>query len=640
MYITQVIIIICLLRSIEGRADQIQIYNTIKKLEHLSIDIIMNYMYDYKCVVWVREFEERESIWPVTLNSADVTPPIITISPSVNLSILMTDIFKFKCSGYVIQISDPGYFINHWEEERRLSLDRHKPRFLILPWNQSSPVADQFFNLPQTEFNSDFLLVEVMKGSEKKEEEDIFFKMFTNNFYEPFEIKNRISSIELGIWPSNEDVVWFPDKIANLHGKTIRVATLEYPLYTILEPLEGMEFKLLKEFCKFYNCSLGTVVDDYMWGEIWENKSGNGILGNVYMDKADFGTGAVYSWYNDYKFLDFSYPYLQSKVTVLVPKPKQLPEWRIPFNAFSPSMWAVQMMSIAFTAILIYFLNKNTKILTSGFWEERLGEFSTWSGVIMRSVGMALLQPPAGRLSSGSPLQRFFTLSEVLFLLFTTIYCGALSSILTVPEYYPPIDHPKDLYEAGIPWAADHEAWTYSLKGTSVSYLKGLVKTFEAHDTETLIELAKKGGYGFAIEIMAGGHVTHTAHLSGEMILGLHVMKHELYRTPSVTVLRKGSPYTQQLTDFIHRCLDGGLLLLWEDISLKFLSSRLQTALELSESSNHELNQPIKLKLNHVQGAFIILAIGSTISVFIFLGEKYIHLFCNKHQRFENTFKH
>lgn len=70
----------------------------------------------------------------------------------------------------------------------------------------------------------------------------------------------------------------------------------------------------------------------------------------------------------------------------------------------------------------------------AGFWEERLGEFSTWSGVIMRSVGMALLQPPAGRLSSGSPLQRFFTLSEVLFLLFTTIYCGALSSILTVPE--------------------------------------------------------------------------------------------------------------------------------------------------------------------------------------------------------------
>lgn len=58
-------------------------------------------------------------------------------------------------------------------------------------------------------------------GSEKKEEEDIFFKMFTNNFYEPFEIKNRISSIELGIWPSNEDVVWFPDKIANLHGKSI-----------------------------------------------------------------------------------------------------------------------------------------------------------------------------------------------------------------------------------------------------------------------------------------------------------------------------------------------------------------------------------------------------------------------------------
>lgn len=66
--------------------------------------------------------------------------------------------------------------------------------------------------------------------------------------------------------------------LESIFFSAIRVATLEYPLYTILEPLEGMEFKLLKEFCKFYNCSLGTVVDDYMWGEIWENKSGNGKI--------------------------------------------------------------------------------------------------------------------------------------------------------------------------------------------------------------------------------------------------------------------------------------------------------------------------------------------------------------------------
>lgn len=36
------------------------------------------------------------------------------------------------------------------------------------------------------------------------------------------------------------------------------------------------------------------------------------------------------------------------------------------------------------------------------------------------------------------------------------------------------------------------------------------------------------------------GHVTQTKHLTGEIILNLHVMKTELYTTSLVVLLRKG----------------------------------------------------------------------------------------------------
>ncbi|KAK9512160.1 hypothetical protein O3M35_000643 [Rhynocoris fuscipes] len=387
-----------------------------------------------------------------------------------------------------------------------------------------------------------------------------------------------------------------------------------------------MELKLLRTFCELRNCTIVKVTDEYQWGEIWKNMSGNGVVGNVFMDKADIGTGAIYLWYNEYKHLDFTYPYLQSKVTVLVPKPHQLPEWRIPINAFSLVLWISLLISLTFIIITLYLVNKYTNKITAYYSKEMvLEEFSTLSGVILRVVGMALLQAPPVRLRTGSTLQRFFTLSEILFLLFTTIYSGALSSILTIPAYYPPIDHPKDLYKSGIPWAATHNAWIYSLQEAAEPYLSGLINRFEVHDTETLKKLAKKGGYGFCIEIMAGGHVTQQDHLSGEMIYGLHVMKNELYFTPSVTVLRKGSSYTKELTRLIHNCLDAGLMMLWEGTAaLKYLSSRLQTALEQSETSSHEFKKrPIKLKLKHLQGAFIALGLGLSIATLIFIYEKF-----------------
>ncbi|KAK9512062.1 hypothetical protein O3M35_000571 [Rhynocoris fuscipes] len=341
--------------------------------------------------------------------------------------------------------------------------------------------------------------------------------------------------------------------------------------------------------------------------------------------------GAIYLWYDEYIYLDFTHPYLNSIITVLVPKPHQLPEWMIPVNTFRPSIWIAVIISLAVIVISLYFVNKYTDIIVPK--ELKVKSFSSWSGVTLQAIGMALLQPPGTRLPFGSPLRRFFTLSEVFFLLFTTIYSAALASILTVPAYYPAIDDGRQLYESGIHWVSSHDAWVYSIRNASEPYLRGLVDRFEAHDTETLKKLAKKDGYAFPIEIMTGGHVTQQEHLSEEMISGLHVMKHELYGSPSVMILRKGSPYTEYFTSLIHRCIDGGLLLYWESyVTVKYLSTRLQTALQLSKSSAHELTEPVKLKLDHVQGAFIVLFLGTIIALIVFIIEKYSNKLNKNHR--------
>ncbi|XP_014254794.1 uncharacterized protein LOC106669670 isoform X4 [Cimex lectularius] len=503
-------------------------------LDQLVYEVTSQYMDGVNCLVWVTN---RGS--PYEWNPSMFSPHVIVASADSVQEILKYS-FDYNCQGYIVQTSSPEEFLNKWELTQSNHLRRHNPKMLFLPWDDRA-YSDVLFNSEVANFLSDLLAIQVLENGPTPD--DIIFEIVTNNFYEAIDTPDHEASIVLGVWPLNLTSNWFPDKISDLKGKTIKYATLQYPPYAQLTPeFDGMDVRLAQTFCEHYNCSLIPVSDDNLWGELWENKSGN-----------------------------------------------------------------------------------------AGIEERRKGEFATFSGIVMRSFGMALLQPPGMRLISGSVLQRFFTLFEILFLLFTTIYSGALSSVLTVPVYYPPIDSPRALYKSGITWMADHDAWVYSLQQATQPYLQGLVKQFEAHETNNLIAYSKKGGYGFAIEIMAAGHVTHTAHLSGEMILGLHVMKKELYTSPSVTIFRKGSPYAEKFNWLVHRCLDAGLFLTWETHStIKYLSSRLQTALKLSESSGHELDHPVKLKLIHVQGAFILLCFGSSAAIIIFLIEIYYHKLVKK----------
>lgn len=58
-----------------------------------------------------------------------------------------------------------------------------------------------------------------------------------------------------------------------------------------------------------------------MFGIIYPNKTGNGILGNLVERRADVGFGGLSSWHGPYKYLAYSKPIQRDSVTCLTPKP-------------------------------------------------------------------------------------------------------------------------------------------------------------------------------------------------------------------------------------------------------------------------------------------------------------------------------
>lgn len=83
-----------------------------------------------------------------------------------------------------------------------------------------------------------------------------------------------------------------------------------------------------------------------------------GILGAVLEDRADIGLGAIYLWYHEYHFLDFTVPYIRTGITCLAPRPQLLSKWTLPIQPFSPVTWSVVLSGVMLAIAALYCINK------------------------------------------------------------------------------------------------------------------------------------------------------------------------------------------------------------------------------------------------------------------------------------------
>lgn len=173
----------------------------------------------------------------------------------------------------------------------------------------------------------------------------------------------------------------FPNKLHDLGGRYLRLAIFKYNPYTIWQEvnstaesnanyeqqpvlsIDGTESKLFLEFCSKYNCTLDISLDEAgEWGEIFDNRTGNGIIGAVVERRADVGVGALYSWHHESIYLALSKPISRTGVTCITPKPKLLSGWLIPVLPFSLNLWIAVLstfLCMSFFSLIVNFLVDN-----------------------------------------------------------------------------------------------------------------------------------------------------------------------------------------------------------------------------------------------------------------------------------------
>ncbi|XP_014243755.1 glutamate receptor-like isoform X1 [Cimex lectularius] len=520
---------------------------------------------------------------------------------------------------YIVQLNDPGRAVKMWTDTLELTLDRQYPTFFFMP-NSEKSIAEEIFNLRDTERIANILVAEYNNST------DWPVLLFTNNFRQSVGTLGRNGKIFLDRWNAERrfenDENLFPNKLQDLGGKEFRVMAFTYLPYVNIDPLDGIEVRVTMEFCKKLNCTLQIVDDGGLWGSIQGNGSGDGLVGMVYKDEADIGVGGSYLWLENHFYTDFSSTYLYAAATLLVPKPKPLSGWRVPFLPFSWPMWFIIILSILMAALLMYIITALLKKIPRFTQEvKRKKQFVTYTDSFFRVLGMAVMQQPTQSLVQNSPLKHLLTAFEFFFLIITVYYSAGLSSFLTVPQLMIPIDTFHQLAASNLKWIANHEAWIYSIQHVDDPEVQTVVKNFRIMTGQTLIEKAQTGKYGVGIERLPAGHFVELPHITETIIDKSHVMKENLFGSPLTFIMRKGSPYLENFNKIVNNLVDSGILLFWEaEVARRFLTTRKQIALSLARSS-HLKSGPKILTLGHIQGAFIVYGTGMILATIIFVVE-------------------
>nr|QFU27940.1 ionotropic receptor 41a.1 [Apolygus lucorum] len=538
----------------------------------------------------------------------------------------MVTVFDEMCYNFIVQISEVHCFFKVWLDAQWKTIQRWHPEILFLPaYPEQTETADDVFTLKESDYSSSILAINIDETNS-----DWPFSIYTSNFYERVDKPGRNPKIFLDQWSSyasfRHDANLMIDFIQNLQNKTLKIMTFDYDPYTHFEPLDGTEIKLIQEFCKKHNCSLVAVDDGHYWGDIFENGTSDGLAGMVYDGRADFGAAAVYLWLPYFYFVDYSTSYLYSASTLLVPKPHPVSGWRTPFLPFDMLTWISYGLSVLMAAVFMYVITYLTVKYTR-FAEavQKRRMFLDKLDCIFRALGLAVLQQPSTPLVPHTPIRHLFTSFEFLFLIASSIYAAELASYLTVPRYEKPIDTLIEYSDSGMIWIGEHESWTYSLRGMTDPEIVNIVNNYLICSHEKLMKLAPTGEYGLIVERLPGGHYTEQDHVTDDIVAQSHMMAENLFGSPPVIAVRKGSPYRKYFNKVISNVLCGGLYLYWEgEMSRKYLHSRRQLALREADHPHYK-DIPKNLEISHIQGGLFLYAIGATISIFVFMFELFFH---------------
>ncbi|XP_055642418.1 uncharacterized protein LOC129779153 [Toxorhynchites rutilus septentrionalis] len=418
----------------------------------------------------------------------------------------------------------------------------------------------------------------------------------------------------------------FPNKYDDLMGKTVKLASFHLLPWVMMRQvddgivrylnqshtIDGLDGYILIQFCLWYNCTWDLSVDqDYQYGQAFENRTGNGMIGALVERKVDFALAAVGGWYQLFKFFSFSTPVQWIGITCLAPRPKLIPSWTIIFLMFTRTVWIMILVAMIISALFEYLM------------PNEIGSWSTGPRSLSRSFitvfSTLLLLPASLRRSRASEVM--FSVTLLMFSLVVGYgYLGKTHSIRAFPLFEPPIDTIHDLAISNLPWNAPHEAWIYALIGTENPYVQKILTTFRVPPIESLRAIANEGTEALIMAVLHYGHYMVGTWFTGENIENYRLMTEYVYFEYDTGYATKTWPLLDKFDYLAMWIRDASLYQYVEIVEVyRYMNYRVQISIE--HSRDRQQSELLPLAVGDIGGGLVMLAFGYLVASVTFVVE-------------------
>ncbi|XP_062557000.1 uncharacterized protein LOC134221842 [Armigeres subalbatus] len=418
----------------------------------------------------------------------------------------------------------------------------------------------------------------------------------------------------------------FPDKMSDLMGRTMKVATFFLLPWSMMRPtdegivkymnqkytIDGLDGYILVQFCLWYNCTWELYWDqENQYGQVFANRTGNGMIGALVERKVDFAIGAVGGWYQLFQYFSFSNPVQWIGITCLAPRPGFIEYWRIVYMIFAGSVWAILISTLILISLLQY-LTPPPDIPASH--SQR-----SFSWILMNLLCAFLLLPSELRRYRVSDVILSTALS-IFTLTVAYVYIGEIHSILAIPVYEPPIDTIYDLAVSGIPWNAPHEAWMYALVGTENPNVQKVLTTFHVPPIERIPLIANQGKEAIIMALLNYGHSMVGTWFNKKNIENYRLMTELLYFEYDTGYATKTWPLLDRFDRLAMWIRDACLFQYVELVDVyRYMDYWVQTS--IAHSKDRPQNLLRIMNVDEISGGLLILGIGYSVAIAVLVLE-------------------
>ncbi|KAK4313222.1 hypothetical protein Pmani_015399 [Petrolisthes manimaculis] len=394
--------------------------------------------------------------------------------------------------------------------------------------------------------------------------------------------KNQVRFEEVGTWRGQTtgslSRPLFPDILKlyrNFQGRQLVTAAVDYwPFFEVklLEngtavPGNGIDISILNTIGRNLNFTYRVQVPaDLSWGNLQEDGTVTGIVGEVFARRAHFAIDEITITESRETVLDFTRPYYFDTTTIISRAPTEKNRSLAIFNPFSSQTWIIVVLVTLLMGPLGYLFSRVHHQLTQTFdstHNERSrnvgpsfdsgrikwGSEPGLRGVEMFCFNMFRTIIIQGNLlpASSWPLRLVFFSWYAVCVILYAVYAGTLTAYLTKPSFEKPINSLEDLLAArdrGIVGAV--------VKDSNMDDLFKVHNSIQDH-----FKVVEKNIPQIAATI--GLEIYAVIHLDE----AYHIASNNFNPQPYGIVCPSGAPYTDTLNLVLGRMVQSGVVDKW-----------------------------------------------------------------------------